>query len=187
MQPPQPATAALPARVMDHVVVARRVPSTRYAQSAGAKIAFQVSGEGPCDLVFVPGLVAPSLAGPASRDAAEAFERAAASPGMAAALIESMGQGNVSGLLATLQVPALVVHREQDIIPLADARAVADAIRGAVLKVVPGGDHLPWAGDWEPVVQAVVGFIDDIAGPVTAPAKEPRASPPGLATLDGRR
>ena len=42
---------------MDHVSVARRVPPTRYAQSAGAKIAYQVSGEGPCDLVFVPGLV----------------------------------------------------------------------------------------------------------------------------------
>lgn len=287
---------------MDHVVVARRVQSTRYAQSAGAKIAFQISGEGPCDLVFVPGLVshldlqwqqlsyrrfvtaleracrlirfdkrgtglsdptaalpsmdqrvldlaavmdaagsraavvlgisdggrgavafaaahpgrvlglilygtsyrgprpsllhryrsivdrwgegdllelvAPSLAGPASRDAAGAFERAAASPGMAAALIESMGQGNVSDLLATLQVPTLVVHREQDIIPLADARALADSIRGAVLRVVPGGDHLPWAGDWEPVVQAVVGFIDDVARPVAAQAKEPRAEPP---------
>jgi hypothetical protein len=42
----------------------------------------------------------------------------------------------------------------------------------------PGGDHLPWAGDWEPVVQAVVGFIDDVARPVTAQAKEPRAEPP---------
>ena len=42
---------------MDHVSVARRVPPTLYAQSAGAKIAYQVSGEGPCDLVFVPGLV----------------------------------------------------------------------------------------------------------------------------------
>jgi pimeloyl-ACP methyl ester carboxylesterase len=47
----------VPAGVMDHVGVARSVPATRYAQSAGAKIAFQVSGEGPCDLVFVPGLV----------------------------------------------------------------------------------------------------------------------------------
>jgi pimeloyl-ACP methyl ester carboxylesterase len=46
-----------PPAVMDHVCVVRRVPRTRYAQSAGAKIAFQVSGEGPCDLVFVPGLV----------------------------------------------------------------------------------------------------------------------------------
>src|SRR5580693_10660172 len=42
---------------MDHVRVARRVPPTRYAQSAGAKIAFQVSGESPRDLVMVPGLV----------------------------------------------------------------------------------------------------------------------------------
>lgn len=42
---------------MDHVCVARRAPPTLYAQSAGAKIAYQVSGEGQCDLVFVPGLV----------------------------------------------------------------------------------------------------------------------------------
>jgi len=287
---------------MDHVIVARRVPPTRYAQSAGAKIAYQVSGEGSCDLVFVSGLVshldlqwqqlsyrrfvtalehacrvirfdkrgtglsdptdalpdmdervvdlaavmdaagsraavvfgvsdggrsaiafaavhpgrvlglvlygtsyrgprpgllrryrsivghwgeggllelvAPSLAGPASRDAAGAFERAAASPGMAAALIESMGRADVSDLLGTLQVPTLVVHREQDMIPLADARAVAEAIPGAVLRVVFGRDHLPWAGDWELVVQAVVGFIDDVAVPVTSPAKRPRAALP---------
>jgi pimeloyl-ACP methyl ester carboxylesterase len=206
---------------MDHVSVARRVPPTRYAQSAGAKIAFQVSGEGRSDLVFVPGLVshlelqqlsyrrfvaaleracrvirfdkrgtglsdptgalpgmdervadlaavmdaagpqaavvfgvsdggrgaiafaaahpdrvlglvlygtsyrgprpgllrryraivgrwgegnllelvAPSLAGPAGSDAAGAFERAAASPGMAAALIESMGRADVRPFL----------------------------------------------------------------------------------------
>jgi len=96
---------------------------------------------------------------------------------MAAALIESMSQADVSGLLATLKIPALVVHREQDIIPLADARAVAAVIPGAVLRVVPGEDHLPWAGDWEPVVQAVVGFINDVVVPGTAPAKRPRASP----------
>jgi pimeloyl-ACP methyl ester carboxylesterase/DNA-binding CsgD family transcriptional regulator len=286
---------------LDHVGVARRVPPTRYAQSAGAKIAFQVSGEGRCDLVFAPGLVshlelqwqqlgyrrfvsalervcrvirfdkrgtglsdptaalpgldervadlaavmdaagsraavlfgvsdggrgaiafaaahpgrvlglvlygtscrgprpgllrryrsivgrwgegdllelvAPSLAGPAGRDAAGAFERAAASPGMAAALIESMGRADVSALLGTLRVPVLVVHREQDMIPLADAWAVADAIPGAVLRVVPGRDHLPWAGEWEPVVQAVADFIGDVAGPGSAPAKGPGASP----------
>lgn len=278
--------------------MARRLPSTRYAQSAGAKIAFQVSGAGPCDLVFVPGLVshldlqwqelgyrrfvaaleqtcrvtrfdkrgtglsdptdalpsmaervtdlaavmdaagsraavlfgvsdggrgavafaaahpdrvrglilygtsyrgprpalarryraiidhwgegqllelvAPSLASSERREAAGAFERAAASPGMAEALIRSMSQGDVTGLLIKLRAPVLVVHREQDIIPLADARAVAEAIPGAVLTVVPGRDHLPWAGDWEPVVRAVAGFVGDIAGPGSAPA--PRQS-----------
>ena len=287
---------------MDHVSVARRVPPTLYAQSAGAKIAYQVSGEGSCDLVLVSGLVshlelqwqqlayrrfvtalehvcrvirfdkrgtglsdptdalpsmdqrvvdlaavmdaagsqaavvfgvsdggrgaiafaaahpgrvlglvlygtsyrgprpgllrryraivghwgegdllelvAPSLAGPVSREVAGAYERAAASPGMAAALIESMGRADVSGLLAALQMPALVVHREQDMIPVGDARVVAGAIPGAVLRVVPGRDHLPWAGDWEPVVQAVVGFIHDVAGPWAARPKGPRASVP---------
>jgi pimeloyl-ACP methyl ester carboxylesterase len=186
---------------MDHVPVARRVPPTRYAQSAGAKIAFQVSGEGPCDLPGDPfhkrgtglsdptgalpdmdqrvvdlaavmdaagsrgprpallrryrsivghwgqghllELVGPSLAGPAGREAAGALERAAASPGMAAALIESMGRADVSDLLATLQTPTLVVHREQDMIPLADAREVADAIPGAVLRVVPAAITCP--------------------------------------------
>ena len=37
--------------------MARRPPQTRYAQSSGAKIAFQASGTGPPDLVMVHGLV----------------------------------------------------------------------------------------------------------------------------------
>ncbi len=35
----------------------RRPPHTRYAQASGAKIAYQVSGTGPPDLVMVPGLI----------------------------------------------------------------------------------------------------------------------------------
>jgi pimeloyl-ACP methyl ester carboxylesterase len=42
---------------VDHWPVARRLPQTRYARSSGAKIAYQVSGTGPPDLVMVPGLV----------------------------------------------------------------------------------------------------------------------------------
>jgi DNA-binding CsgD family transcriptional regulator len=97
---------------------------------------------------------------------------------MAAALIESMRRSDVSGLLGTLQVPALVVHRDQEMIPAADARAMVDAIPGCMLKVVPGRDHLPWAGDWEPLVEAVAGFVDEVAGPVTGLAREPGASLP---------
>ena len=44
-------------------------------------------------------LVAPSLAGPQARQAAGAFERAAASPAMAAALIESLGLIDVRDLM----------------------------------------------------------------------------------------
>ncbi|HMG63133.1 MAG TPA: LuxR C-terminal-related transcriptional regulator, partial [Streptosporangiaceae bacterium] len=81
-------------------------------------------------------------------------------------------------LLKTLQMPTLVLHRDRDIIPLAGARAVASAIPGAVLRVVPGGDHLPWAGDWEPVAAAAAGFIEDVAGSGTVSGKGSRASLP---------
>ena len=91
-------------------------------------------------------LVAPSLAGPQARRAAGAFERAAASPAMAAALIESLGLIDVRDLMGGLTVPALVLHRDEDIIPVADARLVASQIPGATLKILAGKDHLPWAG-----------------------------------------
>jgi pimeloyl-ACP methyl ester carboxylesterase len=33
------------------------VPETRYAKSGDVRIAYQVTGSGPLDLVFVPGFV----------------------------------------------------------------------------------------------------------------------------------
>ena len=65
------------------------------------------------------GLVAPSMAGPQARQAAGAFERAAASPAMATALIESLGLIDVHDLMSGLTVPALVLHRDADLIPVA--------------------------------------------------------------------
>jgi len=90
-------------------------------------------------------LMAPSLAGPQARREAGAFERAAASPAMAAALIESLGLIDVRDLMSGLAAPTLVLHRLQDIVPVADARMVAtpdDARRpgaaGAGGRPVPG-------------------------------------------------
>ena len=125
-------------------------------------------------------LVAPSLtrpgAGPGAREAAGAFERAAASPGMAAALVESLGLMDVHHLMSGLTVPTLVLHREGDIIPAADARAVAAGIPGAKLTILSGTDHLPWVGDWAPVMAEILAFMSQVApdrrgpgprGPVT--------------------
>jgi pimeloyl-ACP methyl ester carboxylesterase/DNA-binding CsgD family transcriptional regulator len=108
-------------------------------------------------------LVAPSLAGPQSRQAAGAFERAAASPAMAAALIESLGLIDVRDLMGGLMVPALVLHRDEDIVPLADARLVASQIPGATLMILPGQDHLPWAGNWPAVTEQILAFLDEVA------------------------
>jgi DNA-binding CsgD family transcriptional regulator len=108
-------------------------------------------------------LVAPSLAGPQTKVDAGAFERAAASPAMAAALIESLGLIDVHELMSGLTVPVLVLHREEDIIPVADARLVAGQIPGAALKILPGRDHLPWVGDWPGVAREILAFLDEVA------------------------
>ena len=108
-------------------------------------------------------LMAPSLASPQAHREAGAFERAAASPAMAAALIESLGLIDVRDLMSGLVVPTLVLHRLQDVIPVADARMVAGQIPGATLKILPGRDHLPWAGDWTSVAGEILAFIAQVA------------------------
>jgi pimeloyl-ACP methyl ester carboxylesterase/DNA-binding CsgD family transcriptional regulator len=117
-------------------------------------------------------LVAPSLTGPETRQAAGAFERAAASPAMAAALVESLGLMDVRDLMRTLTVPTLVLHRDGDVIPAADAHAVAAEIPGAKLTILPGPDHLPWVGDWAPVIGEILAFVGQVA---PSPARPPRS------------
>ncbi len=121
-------------------------------------------------------LVAPSLASPQARQAAGAFERAAASPAMAAALIESLGLIDVRDLMSGLTVPTLVLHRDGDFIPVADAGLVAGQIPGAVLRTLPGNDHLPWAGDWAAVAGEILAFVAEVA-----PARQAaRRGAPGI-------
>jgi pimeloyl-ACP methyl ester carboxylesterase/DNA-binding CsgD family transcriptional regulator len=117
-------------------------------------------------------LVAPSLASPQARREAGAFERAAASPAMAAALIESLGLIDVRDLMSSLAVPTLVLHRQEDIIPVADARMVAGQIPGATLRILPGRDHLPWAGDWTSVAADILAFMAQVASPGKGQARQ---------------
>ena len=120
-------------------------------------------------------LVAPSMAGPQARQAAGAFERAAASPAMAAALIESLGLIDVRYLMRGLAVPTLVLHRDADLIPVADARTLVGQIPGASLRVLPGRDHLPWVGDWQAVIEEILAFVDQIASIRPRPPRPDRA------------
>jgi pimeloyl-ACP methyl ester carboxylesterase/DNA-binding CsgD family transcriptional regulator len=106
---------------------------------------------------------APSVAGPEARRAAGAFERAAASPAMASALVESLGLLVVADHMRGLTVPTLVLHREGDVLPLDDARTVVERIPGSRLIVLGGRDHLPWVGDWQAVVNEVLAFVAQVA------------------------
>lgn len=121
-------------------------------------------------------LVAPTVADSQAREDFAAFERASASPAMAAALVESLGPIDVHHQISVVAVPTLVLHREHDMIPLEDARRVAGQIPGATLRVLPGSDHVPWVGDWQPLVEEILCFVDGIGPPRAESGKRGRSS-----------
>jgi pimeloyl-ACP methyl ester carboxylesterase len=71
--------------------------------------------------------------------------RAAASPGAAKALILMNSNIDVRGILATIHVPTLVLHRtgDRDSRP-EEGRYIAERIPGATFVELGGDDHSPW-------------------------------------------
>jgi class 3 adenylate cyclase len=104
-------------------------------------------------------LVAPSATSPAQRQFLAAFERAAASPGLMHALLDSMQTIDLPETLAAISAPTLVLHRYDDGVPVAFARLLAGRIPGAKLVVLPGGDHLFWCGDVDSIVDEIESFM----------------------------
>jgi pimeloyl-ACP methyl ester carboxylesterase/DNA-binding CsgD family transcriptional regulator len=110
-------------------------------------------------------MLAPSLLlGSGQVEAAAALERAAASPAMAAALVEALVRTDVSLLLPQVAVPTLVIHRQGDVIPVEKGRYLAQHIPGAEFVELGGADHLPWAGDTGAVVAAIERFVRRFCG-----------------------
>jgi DNA-binding SARP family transcriptional activator/pimeloyl-ACP methyl ester carboxylesterase len=103
----------------------------------------------------------PSTAGdPMLRDWIARYVRLGASPGMARALMQMNAALDVTDLLSVVDAPTLVVHRaDEGWIPPAAGRAVAEGISGARFELVPGGDHWPWVGDSEPILDLIDRFL----------------------------
>lgn len=102
------------------------------------------------------------------RRLAAVFERASASPGMARALVDSVREADVTSVLPTLEIPCLILNRDND--PFAPARwgrEMADLIPDARVVVTEGSEHLPWFGDYASIARAVAEFCGahDIAAP----------------------
>jgi pimeloyl-ACP methyl ester carboxylesterase/DNA-binding CsgD family transcriptional regulator len=88
------------------------------------------------------------------------YLRAAASPGMAAALVRMNSQIDVRDILPAVSVPTLVLHRTNELwFDIGNARYLAQRIPGAKLVELPGIDHVPWVGDAEAVLREVEGFL----------------------------
>ncbi len=78
---------------------------------------------------------------------------------MARTLIEMAVEIDVRDLLPSVRVPTLVLHREEEHIPVECARYMAEHIPGARLVVLPGMDHIPFYGDGDGYAEEIEEFL----------------------------
>ncbi len=84
------------------------------------------------------------------------YQRAAASPKTAAALLGLIYRKDVRAEMEQIRAPTMVVHRRGDrAIPYRFGRELAAAIPGATLIPLEGNAHFPWAGDTPAVALAL--------------------------------
>ena len=91
---------------------------------------------------------------------------------MARTLIEMIVQTDVRDLLPSIRVPTLVLHREEEFIPVECARYLAEHIPGARLVVLPGWTTSPVYGDAEGYAEEIEEFL---TGARQAPVVRPGA------------
>jgi pimeloyl-ACP methyl ester carboxylesterase len=126
-----------------------------------------------------PSVAVPSLAEDESyRQSWRTHLRHAASPGAALALLRMNSQIDVRDVLPTIGAPTLVLYRrdarsghgaaawrpagEDPITPREEAEYLAEHIPGAQLVELPGADHLPWAGEPDPLLGEVEEFVTGV-------------------------
>lgn len=96
----------------------------------------------------------------ATRSAFVRYQREAATPETARAMLALAYDLDITELLADIQAPTLVLHRDHDrAAPLEQARSLAAGIPNAQLEVLTGRNHLPYIGDADAIVHAVRRFL----------------------------
>jgi class 3 adenylate cyclase len=95
-------------------------------------------------------------------------ERHGASPAAASALMRMNSQIDISGILPTIRVPTLVIHRANDAtINVEGGRFLAEHIPGARYIELPGTDHIPFVGDSaDEIADAIEEFLTGSRAPV---------------------
>lgn len=86
--------------------------------------------------------------------------RQGTSPSGAIALMDLYREMDVRPILPTIDVPTLVLHRGDDrMVPAAQGRYLAESIPGARFVELAGGDHVPFAGDLDALLDEVEEFL----------------------------
>jgi pimeloyl-ACP methyl ester carboxylesterase len=88
------------------------------------------------------------------------YLRMGASPGAAVALTRMNSDTDVRGVLPSIRVPALVLHRKGDrCLRVDEGRYLASRIPGARFVELPGEDHLPFVGDQDGLLREIEQFL----------------------------
>jgi class 3 adenylate cyclase len=86
--------------------------------------------------------------------------RSGTSPQGAVALLSLYAELDARPVLGSISAPTLVIHRSEDVaVPIAHSHYLAEHIPGARLVMLPGGDHIPMAGDQEGILEEVEEFL----------------------------
>jgi class 3 adenylate cyclase len=88
------------------------------------------------------------------------FQRQAASPGAAVALLRMAYDIDARATLPAISAPTLVLHRVGDrTMPVAHGRYLAQHVKGAKYVELPGDDHLFFIGDADALVDEIREFL----------------------------
>ncbi len=123
-------------------------------------------GRGPVAMrTIAPG----SADDPAFRSWYARCQRYSTSPGSAIAWYRLSGEIDVRGVLPTIRVPTLVIHRAGDmIVPVEHGRYLAAQIPMAKYVELPGVDHFWFEGDSEIILAEVEEFVTGVR-PIPVP------------------
>jgi class 3 adenylate cyclase len=114
-------------------------------------------------------VLAPDLADdPAWRKTHARWERLSASPGAAVAILRMCFDIDVRHLLSAIRVPALVLHRTDDISHALGSRYIGEHIPGAKVVELHGSSYFPYLGDQDAILDEVEEFLTGVR-PVPAP------------------
>jgi class 3 adenylate cyclase len=110
------------------------------------------------------GILAPSVAHDARvRRSFARYERAALSPRAATTMIAAAVDRDLRGVLPSIRVPTLVLHRAEDrYLRVGHGRYLAERIPGAKYVELPGEDHLSFVGDTETMLGEIEEFLTGV-------------------------
>ena len=111
------------------------------------------------------------------------YQRASATPEMAAGLLESLYCSDVRAAFGQIAAPTLVLHRAGDrAVPFEAGREIAALVQDASFRPLAGAVHPPWRGDTASVLAAMADFLR--LG--TYPLETADPAPPAPIPLSGR-